>query len=61
MYEDSHLEMDYEDRYIFDEIEEEVDYNIGTCQGCGSYGEAGKICIRFNKQTRRNEECGEYI
>lgn len=35
------------------------DKEIGTCQGCGSYGWQGDTCIR--KIDGRMEECGEYL
>ena len=32
-----------------------LDVEIGTCQGCGKYGQAGTIHIK------NGEECGEYL
>lgn len=37
----------------YDEIE--VEYDIGICQGCGRYGEVGRLHIKDG------EECGEYL
>jgi hypothetical protein len=35
--------------------EDDDDISIGTCQGCGSYGRPGDMCVR------NGEECGEYL
>jgi hypothetical protein len=34
---------------------DDIDYDIGTCQGCGAYGRLGDM------HTRNSEECGEYL
>lgn len=38
--------------YLFNE-------DIGTCQGCGSYGIAGTMCYQYIDGNR--EECGERL
>lgn len=40
---------------------EEVPYDIGTCQGCGAYGQLGKTHVRFDREEGRNTDCGEYL
>jgi hypothetical protein len=39
--------------------EDDLSYDIGTCQGCGSYGRLGGTCTRLFDGIR--EECGEYM
>lgn len=46
-----------EEEFWFDQTFPEDDNapEVGTCQGCGGYGIAGKMCIC------NGEECGEYL
>jgi hypothetical protein len=60
MYEDSRLEMDYEDRVsgtFFREIDEPEDDTV-TCQGCGAY--AGSRMFG-QEHIRNGEPCGIFL
>lgn len=35
--------------------DEEEDYNLATCGGCGAYGKLG------NTHSRKGKECGQFV